>query len=288
MRDPVAALSELIAERLQRPPPVDGAFARALADRPTVAAVVLYGSCLTGTAAADSEPDFFVIVDALMRHHRRIASAIGNWWLPPSVYHRVVDGASCKASVLSIGQLAAETSPRARDLYHLGRFSKPLAIAWARDEAARGAVHDAQLASLLTLAPHARGLAGPHPTVDDFMLALFSLSYLAEVRVEQGRVRALYEADRAAHRAVGELLLAACPIAAPRAATGRLIARSRRRAIARWPKALFTFDGWLEYAVRKVERHTGRRLELTERQRRHPLLFGWPALASLRRDGLLR
>jgi len=40
------------------------------------------------------------------------------------------------------------------------------------------------------------------------------------------------------------------------------------------------------YILWKLERHTGRPIEVTERQRRHPLLFGWPVLARLlwRRD----
>ena len=36
------------------------------------------------------------------------------------------------------------------------------------------------------------------------------------------------------------------------------------------------YDDWLDYVVRKVERRSGVTLELTERERRWPLLFLWP------------
>ena len=49
-------------------------------------------------------------------------------------------------------------------------------------------------------------------------------------------------------------------------------------------KSAFTFGDWLPYALWKLERHTGHRVELTERQRRHPLIFGWPVLLRLLRS----
>ena len=51
-------------------------------------------------------------------------------------------------------------------------------------------------------------------------------------------------------------------------------------------KTAFTFGDWLPYALWKLERHTGKPLQISERQRRHPFVFGWPVLARLlwRRD----
>ena len=48
------------------------------------------------------------------------------------------------------------------------------------------------------------------------------------------------------------------------------------RATLRWFKYVLTFDDWLDYLLRKVRRHTGQDIELTSRERRHPLLFLWP------------
>jgi len=52
--------------------------------------------------------------------------------------------------------------------------------------------------------------------------------------------------------------------------------RSKRRATARWFKHVITFANWLPYLVRKVERHTGRTIELTRLEKAVPVLFLWP------------
>jgi hypothetical protein len=52
--------------------------------------------------------------------------------------------------------------------------------------------------------------------------------------------------------------------------------RSKVRATARWFKHMVTFANWLPYIVRKVERHTGRTVELTPLERKLPLIFLWP------------
>jgi hypothetical protein len=56
----------------------------------------------------------------------------------------------------------------------------------------------------------------------------------------------------------------------------RHFARSKARATARWFKHMITFANWLPYIVRKVERHTGRTIELTPLERKLPIVFLWP------------
>jgi hypothetical protein len=58
--------------------------------------------------------------------------------------------------------------------------------------------------------------------------------------------------------------------------------------VLRWVKAAFTFSGGVDYAAWKIERHTGVRIEVTDRLRRHPLVYGWPVLWKLWRSGTLR
>ena len=48
------------------------------------------------------------------------------------------------------------------------------------------------------------------------------------------------------------------------------------RATARWAKYVVTFEDWLEFMLHKVRRHSGQTIELTERERRMPLIFLWP------------
>jgi hypothetical protein len=51
--------------------------------------------------------------------------------------------------------------------------------------------------------------------------------------------------------------------------------RTKARATARWLKHTVTFEGWLDYIVRKASRHTGEPIELSARERRWPLVFLW-------------
>jgi hypothetical protein len=60
--------------------------------------------------------------------------------------------------------------------------------------------------------------------------------------------------------------------------------RSKLRATARWFKYMLTFDEWLEYIRHKAERHMGRPIELSPRERRFPLLFLWPRVFRYLRD----
>ena len=63
---------------------------------------------------------------------------------------------------------------------------------------------------------------------------------------------------------------------AERRRTARYFRWSMVRATARWAKYVLTFDDWLDFVVKKAERHSGSPVELTARERRAPLIFLWP------------
>ena len=75
---------------------------------------------------------------------------------------------------------------------------------------------------------------------------------------------------------VGRFELAAPVAAAERRRWRRHFRRSKVRATARWLKHTVTFANWLPYIVRKVERHSGRTIQLTTLERKLPLIFLWP------------
>jgi hypothetical protein len=118
-----------------------------------------------------------------------------------------------------------------------------------------------------------------------------------EVRPEPaGRADALWEAQKAVQAPVFEALLAELAgrgeLAAAPGAPGEMLPtrpvgrgervrlelyfrRSIVRSTSRWLKHTVTFEGWLEYIVRKASRHAGEPIELTDRERRWPLVFLW-------------
>jgi hypothetical protein len=287
---------------------LDMPSARALAARflPSLAppergvrAVLLYGSRLwEQVRGAGSQPDFIVIVDSLAAYGGPALALLG--FLPPIVYRCQLEGGeSAKVSVVTVSQLQRYCSAAAPDLYLLGRLSKRVALVWKRDFGAQRLVADAQWAGLELLGRLALTRCGPDATVDDFMRLVLGISYESEVRiVERNKVQALFDVEREHYRAIGSALLlhlGARPAADGLRFTGRpgdiesgaaeltrRLRRSRRRAVLRWPKLLWTYDGWLEYLLAKLER-TGTSVALTPAQRRHPLLLATPVLYRLAR-----
>jgi hypothetical protein len=56
---------------------------------------------------------------------------------------------------------------------------------------------------------------------------------------------------------------------------------ARALGLVRLAKTAYTFGDWVPYVLWKLERHTGRRIDLSERQRKYPLIFAWPVILPL-------
>lgn len=291
------ALRSLLAEELQRElPSAVTELAAQLARRAdgAVAAVLFYGSNLRD-ARLDGVLDFYVLLDRVGAWPGSRLAALANRLLPPNVGYleATVQGHALRAkyALISMAQFRRGVSPEALDTTLWARFSQPSCCAWARSDADRDAATEAVRQAVITAAGWAAGLGPERGDALSFWRALFAHTYAAELRVEKGArgndlvardaeryARLLPEAWRAAgldfDTAEGEL--------APRLALSSRAAAARRWAvrqrlgkplnIARLVKAAFTFDGAMDYAMWKVERHSGVRLEITDWQRRHPLL----------------
>jgi hypothetical protein len=278
-----------------------------------VRAVVFFGSRKT-RALPDrwSAYDFFVLTRGYAAFYRSLhrAGALRrrpglvaalNRWLPPNQISLRGSEASCgpwhaKCAVIALDRLLAETSTRRRDHFCLGRLCQPVELMYAADSAARESVLDALVGA------HARTFEWVSPWLPErfdaagYCRTMLRVSLAREVRPEpRGRADALFEAQREDLVAVYGLLLEDLartgmlrpleggfyalprrPSAAERVRIHAYFAWSLVRATARWAKYVVTFDDWLEYIVRKAERHSGQTIELSARERRYPLLFLWP------------
>jgi len=265
-----------------------------------VQAILLYGSVLwNATRDKTSQPDFIVVVDSLSAWYRRFRDRLWGAVLPPAVHCLREGDALAKVSVVTARQLASQTGDAAKDLHLSGRLSKRVALVWARDPQARQRIVDAKRAALQTVARLTISRFAGAIALDDFLTAMLGLSYESEVRiVEPGKIAALLGVERDHYRVLGRALLSslgATPVdatgsvyqlpssaAAARGELERCLRRSRRRAYLRWPKYLATYDGWLDYLLQKLAR-SGNQVSLTERQRRHPLIFALPVLYQMMR-----
>ncbi|MEI7464144.1 MAG: hypothetical protein WCJ87_02170 [Burkholderiales bacterium] len=303
-----------LAEELRRElPPAVTALAAQLANRANGAAsaVLFYGSNLRD-ARLDGVLDFYVLLDRVGAWPGPRLAALANRLLPPNVGYieATLDGRALRAkyALISATQFRCGVSRTALDTTLWARFSQPCVCAWARSAADREAVTDAVRLAVITAAGWAADLGPARGDALDYWRALFARTYAAELRVEKGARGddlVARDADRYARllplawqasgidfesSAHGELATRMSP-SSRAAATRRWAVRQRLGKplnIARLLKAAFTFDGAMDYAMWKVERHSGVRPEVSPWQRRHPLLAAPGLYRRLRKLKILR
>ena len=283
------------AEALRPAPPEVMALGEAARQRfgGALVAAHFYGSCRQ-RGTAEGIVDLHVLVDDLDAALGRW----GAWWcrlLPPSVFYLEASAGGAivrgKIAVLSLRQFRRGVSRRAFHSYFWGRYAQPLTIVGADDPEP---IVDGPVEAVETLAWRAWPRLGAPADAVDYWTGALRLSYRAELRPEgHDRPAALVAAYPAYFRATGEAVLAThAARSAPsfparvdwalRGGWGKVLS------LLRLVKGLATFDGGLDYIVWKLERHTGRRIEIPERVRRRPLLFIWPLVWRHWRQGTFR
>jgi len=273
-------------------------------------AVIFFGSVLLGTSPdGASAADLFVVVKDYLHFYRDVGSQLPaqrhlgiitslNRVLPPNIIY-LNDPAGMRAGakcfVVSERDLMVGLSLAARDHFFRGRLSQRVETVHARSAEVRGRVEE-YLAMARRLSLEWVPLYLPETfTVSDYCMRMLEVSYAGEIRPEAAtRVREVYEAQRSFFRLVyGRILDDAVAggrlardgeryrLAEPRSPREvrrwrRFFRRSKARATLRWFKYVLTFDDWLDYIVLKTERRTGMRVELTQAERRLPILLLWP------------
>jgi hypothetical protein len=308
-RDALEPLTAVIAAETARAvAPELAALAAAVRDRfgGAVAAILLYGSCLR-TGTLEGVVDLYVLVDGYRATYRRAWLALANRLLPPNVFFLEAGTIRAKAAVMSLRAFTAACGASAFLPSIWSRFSQPVALLWARDEAARAAVHRALATAVVTTAAEGAALVPTRTRELDLWRAVIAAGYRAELRVERAS-RADDIVAAAAERYAALTLPALDAAGIGYVDSGAHLAidlpeRARSRARRRWGarriagklvnvmrlvKAALTVEGGLDYLAWKIERHSGVRPRLTPWQRRHPILaVPWIALRLWRR-GVIR
>ena len=283
-------LREIIAEETARPvPEAVAAASRAIVARhgDAVRAVLFYGACLRAGPADDGLLDFYVLVERYGDIYDGWFAGAANYLLPPNVFFMETPwrgrALRAKYAVISLEQFARLASPRAVQPMIWARFCQPTRLVHARDEQTRATIIAALAGAVTTMLGNCGGGG------EASWVAGFTETYRCELRPEGGeRARRLYLADARRYDRMAGLATVggvggggAWPWFVRRLA-GRLLNG------ARLIKAVFTYDGALDYALWKIARHSGVRATATPWQKRHPLLAG-PGLAwRLYRRGAFR
>ena len=280
-----------------------------------VSAVLFYGSCLRRDYVEGGVLDFYAIVDSYRSAYRSTLLTLSNSLLPPNVYYVELpfEGGTLrmKYNIISRADFSAACRPECLHPIIWARFCQPAAVLLARDEATRSQLAGDAAEAAVTMVSRMLALHPEVTTTEELWQAGFSTTYTTEMRVESPEtIRSVYEAAPARYATVAGLAvevlvrrglvqgrvdghLLQVRMAAP---ARQAIVRSWNRKlpiakgvyVIRLVKSALTFGDWLPYALWKLNRHSGVTIELTERQRRHPLIFGWPAIIKLIRGKTIR
>jgi hypothetical protein len=291
------SIEDLVAAELARPPPPEiQALAAEIIRRhgDSVNAVLFYGSCRR-TGDMSGLLDLYVLHSGHRAFHGRRIAALLNRLLPPNVVLLTPppgqEGVRAKVAIMSERQFGARVRRTSWDTTIWARFSQPASLLYARDEPTRIRIESILSQAVRTAALWALKLSRASDTPADAWQGLFAQTYRAEIRPERHSQPELlyganvewFESTLSAVRA--ESLAPFVREGKPQPPLGWVLRRlwGKPLNLMRIMKAIFTFEGGVDYVVWKIRRHSGIHLTVTPWQRRHPILAAPSLLWRLRR-----
>ena len=262
-------------------------------------AILFYGSCFRTGDDTDGLVDLYVIVDSYRAALPNRLQAMANKLLPPNVFYlelpirdRMV---RTKYAVLSLKDFQRGTSKHWFHSYLWGRFAQPVGLLYVRNNRVEKQVRVALAQAVITFITRVMPELEKRFTARDLWHHGLLLSYKAELRSEKpDKLANLVDAAPEYYKQVTHAAMVSVPFKVEAFAEqdGFLYhayiptsVRYRSRlawtlrsvqgkvlSIMRLFKAVFTFEGGVDYIQWKIERHSGVRVEWTPRLKRHPLL----------------
>jgi hypothetical protein len=278
-------------------------------------AILFYGACLRTGNERDGLIDLYLLVDNYRAAYSGRSQALFNKLLPPNVFYLEVSAEGCvvraKYAVLSLDDFQKGTSRQWFHSYLWGRFCQPTALLYARSDQIETLVQRSLAQAVMTFITRVLPCLEPEFSARELWREGLELSFRAEFRAERPDQLVLlldcapeyYEGvTRTAMGAVAYPVEIVGGTAGLRyrsriSARGRCLSRLAWRlrclqgkvlSILRLLKAMTTFEGGVDYVLWKIERHSGVRVEVAPRLRRHPLLAMWVLSWQLYRRGGFR
>ncbi len=268
-------------------------------------AVLIYGSYLRGKR--DTLLDFYVLLDS----YGSMPTAWHGWLakaLPPNVYQiqhgPPPDEIRAKYALLTMDRFEYAVRSDFHS-YFWGRFAQPCGLLWCRDESIkRRLIGLAGTAAATFTRKVVPTLPETFSAIDLWQRGL-ALSYQCELRSEPpGHVQKLFSFWPDYYTSITAALAGQGLGYENAEQQGNFFNTTsdhhRRWSLASWWfrriqgkilsvlrlfKAALTFNGGLDYLLWKIKRHSGVYIEPTNLQRKFPLIFVWPLLWRLYRQG---
>jgi|GEM_PF-6241141 len=257
--------------------------------------IIFYGSCLTSNMRKPSSIlDFFVLLREYRPAAKNLLDRLLLPLLPPNSYFMKIshNGKSLESKYLliTLRDFRRLSTGHATDHFVIGRMCKRAAIAWSKDDSARrmtlDSLADAFFNNALVTAP----LIVKPVDFEGLVMSFLKTSYLSELRLElPNKIEQIYRAEKELYDELYGLLaeeFVESGILTLRngmyqcSAGGKWQARkvrmylwkSKARHILRFPKMIRNMDNWIGELLGKFERTYGRKLELSDWEKRHDFL----------------
>lgn len=280
-----------------------------------ISGVLMYGSCLRSGDIYDGLLDLYLVCDSYRASYGPGRLATANWLLPPNVFYAETQNDDkvlrSKVTKISLADFRRGCSTNWFSSYIWGRFAQPTLILYSRDSETKYLLESSLLEAARTLLRRSVPALPSRGSVNELWKRSLALSYATELRTERGdraselatHATSFYQAmarlhadslgfDFKVYEAQGELhyeshipslLRGRAHFAwAVRRVQGKLLS------ICRLLKALFTFEGGLDYIAWKLERHSGEKIVIPDKVRRRPLFFIWGFFWGLYRRGIFK
>ncbi len=256
-----------------------------------------YGSSLRQMNEGSKMLDFYVVVDSYRKTHRNPIRAVLNAAIPPAVYYVELeheDGSlsTCKYSIISIKGFERRSGPSALLSTVWGRFSQPSILLFPKNDGIKSRIITARANAVRHLASVTSPLIEGDISPVSFWARGLRESYRTELRPEASESRSIEIVERYEGRytAISEALFGptntrgehSFPITSNGSVKFKWFIRrmiGKPMTAIRVLNNAATFDGGLDYVLRKLHNHSGVTIDVTPFQRRHPVLWspvlGW-------------
>lgn len=262
-----------------------------------VLAFMYYGSSLRDLDDAEKMLDFYVIVDSYRKTHKNPIRALLNRIIPPAVYYYEQTDESgvlstCKYSIISINEFEKRCGAHALLSMVWGRFCQPSVMLFPKDALTAERLIASRETAVKHMAAQIAPLIEEPVTSTQFWAKGFYESYRTELRPESSEGRAAEIVARYGERyARLTTALYGTPdndglYLLPTTSSGPTKLKWFFRRLIGKPMTAIrvinnaaTFDGGLDYVLRKLKNHSGVTIEPTPFQRKHPVIcspvLGW-------------
>jgi len=262
-----------------------------------VQAFMYYGSSLRDLDDADKMLDFYVVVDSYRKTHKNPIRAGLNRLIPPAVYYYEQEDengilSTCKYSIISISEFERRCGADALLSMVWGRFCQPSVMLFPKSELIAERLMASRETAVKYMASQIAPLIDTPVTSIQFWAKGFYESYRTELRPESSEGRAAEIVARYGERyARLTIALYGTPdkdgfFILPNLPEGPTKTKWFLRRLVGKPMTAIrvinsaaTFEGGLDYVLRKLKNHSGVTIEPTPFQRKHPVIcspvLGW-------------